>query len=382
MTEKRILFDATVTNLKKPGGGAFVTQGFLNAVLALYPDKVDVLQASEACIIDDKYETISVSRRSKLTQITDALVGRFHRSAKFIINYIRDNTDKYEYIFLNVGTLNGATIKIINNLGIKTVILHHNYEPEFNMGSKSILTLNGKTELIVKFWERIAYRNATINLFVTKQDLLKFENVYGKRANNFYLGSFELYPKNEIFIPDYKSKSFVITCALCDAQNVYSIRRFEKQYLKIFHKVLPDWKLDLMGRNPSEEIIGLSKKYSFIDVIANPININELCAQRSVYFCPMDAGGGRKIRIMDGLRNGQPIMCHEISARGYDSFFDKPYFIVYNDQISFEKGLKYLSSYVLSENFSRQYIQEDYYNEYSFENGINRLKKALESSNF
>ena len=79
---------------------------------------------------------------------------------------------------------------------------------------------------------------------------------------------------------------------------------------------------------------------------------------------------------MDGLRMGLPILVHKVSARGYDVFFEKPYFKVYEDRESFKHGLQELLRFS-SKGFNRSDIQTEYLLHFSFKAGRERVNKII-----
>lgn len=378
MDNRRILFDSTNTLITDQTGAGLATLAYLNAVLEIFSnEKSDVLIPNEIKNNKWKFNQIAVSSRSTFSKIIGMCQGKFYRSVDFLLKHLHNNPDKYEWIFLNSGLNSGYVINHLKTKSIKTVVLHHNFESEYMIDSKNIISLYGRTSYWVKKWERKAYLGATINLFLTKQDKLLFEKEYGKRENNYVIGMFEPFSIKKVEVLESYEKSAAITCSLGSPQNILALKRFKKKYLRLFNKILPEWKLKLMGRNPEQDILEWPNQYPFVEVYPNPENIRELCAKSSIYFCQMDAGGGLKLRVMDGLRNGQPILVHKISARGYDAFFDEPFFKIYDDEISFEKSLNELSIYLQSEQFSRQYIQDKYFSEFGFESAVLRLKQYL-----
>lgn len=380
MAYKSILFDSTNTLITNQNGAGLATLAYLNAVIKFFSyQKIDVLVPSEISSIEWTFNSIKVSSRLMLSKILGMFRGKFYRCPDFLLNHLQKNPDKYEWVFLNSGLNSGYIIEHLQKKNFKTVVLHHNFESEYMMDSKNIVTLYGRTSFWVKKWERKAYIGATINLFLTNQDKELFEKEYGERANNYVIGMFEPYSSEKPKLVDSDEKSIVITCSLGSPQNVFALRRFKDTYLELFNQTLPEWKLKLMGRNPEADILEWPKQYPFVEVYPNPENIRELCAKSSIYFCQMDAGGGLKLRVMDGLRNGQPILVHRVSARGYDAFFNEPFFKIYDDEKSFVKALKELSLYIQSERLSRQYIQDKYYSEFGFDSGTSRLKMILEN---
>jgi glycosyltransferase involved in cell wall biosynthesis len=144
-----------------------------------------------------------------------------------------------------------------------------------------------------------------------------------------------------------------------------------------FSRLLPDWQVALMGRNPSEHLINIVQQTPNMTIYPNPKDIRSLAADCTIYLCPMDSGGGLKLRIMDGLRAGQPIILHERSARGYEILSNKSYFKTYNDINSFIEAVQAIHTYIASNANSRQTIQEEYYTLFGLERGINHLKEIL-----
>lgn len=381
MNSKRILFDSSTADINHQGGGSLAVLAYLNAVLEIFPNKVDVITPTELNIRDGRFNSLDVDKRTTKGRNIGFLQGKFYRSADFIVDYVKKNPTKYEWIFLNGGLHSGYTISKLKKLGVKIVVFHHNYEPEYQMGSKSIISFKGRTDFWVKVWERKAYRYCTANFFISLEDKELFEKEYGKRDNNYTIGIYEPRKVNVEKPKGGFEKSMAITCSLCAYQNILSLRRFRDKFLHVFHETLPDWELKLMGRNPSKEILDWATEYSFVKVFPSPENIRELCSQSPVYLCQMDDGGGLKLRVMDGLRNGQPVLTHKVSARGYNAFFNEPFFKVYDDEESFVKGLREISEYAKSDEFSREYVQKRYYKEFGFDSGVERLKKIITSIN-
>lgn len=377
MIPKRILFDSSTADITRQNGGGLAVLAYLNSILELYPGRVDVITPAELNIKDERFNNIDVVKRSEKSRNVGFLQGKFYRSADFIVHLIKKNPTKYDWIFLNGGLQVGYVVEKLRKLNIKIAVFHHNFEPEYQIGSKSIISLYGRTAFWVKKWERKAYKHAYVNFFITHEDKSLFENEYGKRINNYVLGVYEpktVYGEKPI---EHFEKSVAITGSLCDMQNLLSLRRFKKNYLQAFHETLPDWQLNIMGRNPSQEILEWEDEYPFVKVFPSPENIRELCSQSPIYLCQMDDGGGLKLRIMDGLRNGQPVLTHRVSARGYNAFENESFFKVYDDEVSFINGLKEISAYSESADFSREYIQAKYYEEFGFDSGTDRLKKIL-----
>lgn len=374
---KRILIDSTNVNITQPGGGSFCTQAYIEAFLTLFPDRVDILHPEEAHIRDKRYTTIDVPARPVTQAAIGAIKGYFHRAASFLVDYIQNHPEKYDTVVISTGLFAGGIVHRFHQMHIRVIVLHHNFEPEYRLDSRSILTLKGKTDKIVRYWEKKGYLQADINFFLTFQDMTRFEQEYGKHPHNYMTGVFEpTYDRSKLsFSP--QTDSAVITCALCDTQNEGPLLRFAEKYLPVFRKELPTWHIELMGRKPTSIITSMAADDEVIHLTPDPIDIRNLAAQSKIYLCPMDAGGGLKLRIMDGLRAGQPVLAHTRAARGYDQFIDMPFFRTYNDEDSFREGLRAINRYIHSIDYSREAVQNQYYCYFSLESGVKRLEAIL-----
>lgn len=373
---KRILIDASGVNITKPSGGAYCVKAYIEVLISLYPGQIDVLYPEEFHISDPRFRTIPVRQRTLVEKAVQTLKGHVYRGAETIIKLLKAHPDEYACVFFNGGVLASSVLQRIHNLDVTTIVLHHNFESEYHMDSRTLFTLRGRTDKWIKYLERRAYRLADVNLFLTVQDRQLFETHYGKRDNNYVSGIFE--PANERFpLIESSSQSAVITCSLGSEQNKRPLLRFMEHFYPLFHRALPQWQLHIMGRNPSSEIMEIEKKYPNVTITPNPANINELAAQSTIYICPMDSGGGLKLRMMDGLRAGQPILTHQRAARGYDALANEPFFQAYEDEVSFIHGLEAILEYLNANPSYRASIQNKYYAAFSFERGRQRLQAIL-----
>lgn len=372
---KKILFDASNANISTSSGVGLATLAYLNAVIELSLGELDVIQCIGDGFEDDKiFNTIRAHNRSKIQAILKIPKGLFSVGSEKILSLIKNT--HYDIAFLNSGFIAGGIVEQLRSKGIIVCILHHNFEPEYTMDSKSPFTLFGNTPWLVSHWEKRGYIHANINLFLTNQDKDLFELHYGKHTNNFVLGMFEPKTSKKPELINPKPNTLAITCSLNAEQNIFMIKRLDGIF-EILKRDFPAWSVVLMGRNPTKEILKIQNRHNNIRVIPNPNNIQIECASQSIYWCPMDLGGGIKLRLMDGLRNGMPVITHKVSARGYDMFLGKPYFSVYNDNSEFiDTFAKFSANKEL--NYSiRQSIQNDYYKFFSFSSGVARLEQAI-----
>ena len=370
----KILFVAHV-DLKKRNGAGLATLAYYNAVKSLYGDNVDLMMPKE-CAFDDSNNIIKVPRRSVLQAI---LSGSPHRFKQFLNNYLNENKGVYDVCVLNGGLYSGDMMKMIHRYGLKIIVIHHNLEREYHIDNKSIFTLKGITPAFVNMLEKKAYTQADVNCFLTKDDRLLFEKCYGPSLKPVHiLGVFEPVPNNLPFLSgNLEQKTIAITGSMDSVQTIRGLNDFRDNYLDVINTSYPDWRLIIAGRNPQKVAYEIVEKApTLYKVIANPENMDDVTKKASVFLCPTNVGGGLKLRVMDGLRSGLPVLVHRVSSRGYDSFRGKPFFKVYSDHNTFAKGLKEIVSFCET-GISRQDIQNEYLKIFSFESGCERIKNVF-----
>ena len=370
---KKILYIAP-HDIRKRTGGALATLAYYNALVALYGDNVDIMMPAEVC--DGTIQNvIPVKSRPRIMAL---LSGSLHRYKSAVKKHLKEHAFEYGICVINGGLYAGDMMDMIHSYGLKIIVIHHNFEREYAMDNKGLLTLGGRTSFFIVKNEKQAYQKADVNSFLTREDIELFNRHYGKSpAKTFLLGTFEPY---DIELPqsiESHKKIIAITGSMNSVQTMCGISDIHNNYYDIIKDLCPDWNLVIAGRNPRQEVYDLQKENpDKIIVIPNPENMDEVTSQASIFLCPTNVGGGLKLRLMDGLRMGLPILVHKVSARGYDAFLDKPYFKVYEDRESFRHGLQGLLDFS-SKGFNRSEIQTEYLLHFGFKAGRERVNKII-----
>lgn len=94
-------------------------------------------------------------------------------------------------------------------------------------------------------------------------------------------------------------------------------------------------------------------------------------------MCPTRQGGGLKLRIMDGLRLGIPVITHERSARGYEIFCNSNYFKTFSNNSEFQNAVNNIVNQYKEGNINNVSIYNDYVRNFSYQSGLKRVKKLL-----
>jgi len=279
------------------------------------------------------------------------------------------------------------TIDMMSDYGIKTAVIHHNYEVRYQMDNRLPSTLFGFTPYMVERNERLALNKAELNMYLTEYDketIISKYNISSHLDKHVVVGMYEPRVVTDSFdnSDDLALNDKVL--AICGSlsglqteQSVFDV--FENYYNIIAEQYSGDFKLIIAGRNPSEKLVAKCNMHENVVLKANPENMFKTIDKAGIFICPVNCGSGLKLRIMDGLKLGMPILTHEVSARGYEQYRKFKWFQVYNDKQSFAAGLRNIVSLIELNGNLRNEIKTEYNNYFSFENGNRRFIKCIES---
>ena len=368
----RILF-ITYHYLNGKGGGVFASRAYINA-FAEIAEKMTLLfpikDAMSPTGINSKVELIPVEdKRSNLSKGIGWIVGRTNRY--WPIDKYLNNFD-YDIVVFDTSMVTPGIINQIKKKGIKIITIHHNFQYEYYRDNT-----RGLLRKPILFWtnrfEQESVHESDLNLTLTQADLKLLLEHYGGNENCFeVLGTFEYERRAHEIVPDVIEPRFLITGNLRASQSENSLLPWIDDYYPILKKYFPDATLTLAGKSPSDRLIAKAKQHG-IDIISSPESMLPILAQAKYYICATSLGGGLKLRVMDGLQAGLPVLCHSVSARGYEVFAEKGLLLVYNDQASFCKQLEKLKTIKVNKQEAIAVYEEFF----SFESGLLRLKKLM-----
>ena len=376
----KILF-ITHHYLSSNGGGSFASRAYINSfaecvdsMTLLYPknSKEDVFDS-----INKKIVQIPVTYDiPKVCKLLDLLIGRVHRYYEIVPKLLE--SESYDVVVFDNSKCSYRLIDMAHRHNCKTIVINHNFEYEYVRDNAKGLLRN-----IELYWtrqyERDATRKSDLNLTLTKQDTKLLCDIYrdGNQDNFRYLGVFEyehriLNVTPDIVNKDISQKRFAITGNLSAVQTVDSLVSWTDSYFSVFRDVFPKAEIIVAGRNPGKKVIDLCEKYG-MTLVPSPESMDSVLQDVDYYICPISLGGGMKLRVMDGLRWGIPVIAHSVSVRGYERFIEEKCLFEYNDKESFRKALLDVKNI----SFSKQVVNDCYKKCFSLNAGIQKVNEIL-----
>lgn len=358
------------------GGGIYASKAYINSfaeiseeMTLLYPYKEGKYPEG---INEDKIKMIRFTdERSDIRKFVELIFGKVHRFDDIDKTYF--NASNYDVVVFDNSVVSSQLIKKFKNAGVKAITIHHNYQIEYLKGDSSKLT-----RLPALFWtsiyEKEAVKYSDINFVLTKQDKEMLKKHYCKDANFVVIGVFEYQKDSQIVKTDMKSvvgHRFIITGGLGDKQTERTLIPWIKEYYPLLREFIKDSSLTIAGSNPSDYLTKICNEYG-AKLIASPSDMIPILQEADYYVCPISLGSGLKLRIMDGLKMGLPVITHIVSARGYETIQEQGIVFSYDNKESFVDSLFKLIDCKLT----REQVQKAYQRQFAFEAGVEKIKNA------
>ena len=373
---KRVLI-ATYHRLDENTGGCNGSKGFIHCFASLFDDCSLVCQA-----FPDVYTYIPrnvkvypyYERRNKVRLAID-----IYRGVIFGLYYaIRDHlrSHHYDIIVIDHSMAGAAVMPYVKATGATVITIHHNVERDYLDANRRQHSLTYRLPYIhyAKQAERDCLRASDLNLTVTQRDADTFSAWYpGLHVSNW--GDFEYRPIADKHFPEGKrGLTFICTGSLDFEQSLLPITDFVGRYWPLLRGELPAARLIIAGRQPADTLRQLCDATEGVTIIPNPDDMGAVVRQADYYICPISTGSGRKLRVFDGLKEGLPVLCHEVSAAGYEAVAARGCLFAYHDEATFLAALRHMLAAPPTGDTVYQAFRESF----SISAGIERLRHILE----
>ena len=364
------------------GGGCYACRNYLELFSEIFKDAhFDVLICEEylkgARLTDyANCKFIPVAPRTKFGKYMSPITGVMHRYSGVAIRMISEND--YDYCIFDHNSIAGTLVDVCRKKNIKTIVLNHNCEQEYFRGNNSRIK-NMLLLPVVRKNERHSYNECDYNIFLTEEDEISFRELYGNSKTKCIVGGCFLRKGEKIDLDDNgyfdkENPKIVISGTMGNVQNLDGINYFLDE---LYRHVPENINVVLTGRNPTEELKEKVAKYNNVTIIENPENILDIVGQCDIFVCPARLGGGMKLRIIDGLRCGLPVIAHKVSARGYTHFMKNGIIRQFEWPEEFKNCLEKTLTDIESERMDRYKIKGEAENFFCFDSAMNRVKKII-----
>ena len=378
---KNVLF-ITRHYMHQASGGTLCSSAYMFAFANIF-EKISIIYPTLTGIDTEKFLPHNaipygcIDKRSKARKAFDMYCGKIHRFGKYVKKHLKAHN--YDIIIIDHSILACGIIKFIKqNTSSKIITIHHNVEKNYNKDNLQPLLIRFPYNYFANKAEEYAINLSDLNITLTDQDWLFFSS-WKKNISHKPIatcGIFENPNTQTLDLAQQNCKDsplLVISGSLNFPQTEVAITVFINKYYNLAKQITPNVRLIITGRNPSKRIKQMCHRDNTITLTENPDDILSVISSGNIYESPIQGGSGLKLSIMDGLKLGLPIICHENSARGYEKLVEHEVLTTYNDAISFKQAYKK----ILNHSLPRNIIHDLYKSEYGFQAGVLRLKTIL-----
>lgn len=357
------------------GGGVFASRGFINAFAALSdgmtllcPQKGDASPAG----IDPGVHVIPVREtRSRLWKALSYLAGRIHRFYGIFDEVLA--ADNYDTVVFDACYVSWGLLGKARRAGCRVITIHHNYQCDYVRAND---VFPGIVPTLFWTWasERNAVLKSDLNLTLTVDDKELLHRHYDPRRKTRIkvIGVFEYERKGTPAAQSpVEDPVFVLTGNLSMRQTELPLLEWLEACCPVLKDAIPEASVLVAGKNPSERLATRCRDCG-VELIPSPPDMQAVLDRGRYYICPASEGGGLKLRMMDGLKNGMPVLAHRAAARGYEPFLNRSVFC-YSDAGSFREALLRM----LSMPYDREETIRLYREVFSFDAGVARLRDLL-----
>ncbi|MEX0739691.1 MAG: glycosyltransferase family 4 protein [Pseudohongiella sp.] len=208
--------------------------------------------------------------------------------------------------------LQGRTPKILFSHNVEYMIWRRLYDNEKNWLKRFLLAIEWRK---MRRSETQACNAAAATIAVSKEDArLLLQGSPEARITSVVTGV-----DINFFKPDAaKGKhptSLVFSGSMDWHPNEDAILHFMDRILPIIRLEIPDARLSIVGRNPSERLQAAAK-IADVEVTGTVADIRPWLHRAAVYIVPLRVGGGTRLKIYEALAMGKAVVSTTIGAEG------------------------------------------------------------------
>lgn len=113
-------------------------------------------------------------------------------------------------------------------------------------------------------------------------------------------------------------KSLVFAGGLTWYPNLAAMSFFLKSVWPKLQQEIPDITMTVIGRSPPAWMLAMQEQYPKLKVTGFVDDVRPYIDSACIYICPINDGGGTKLKILDALAMGKAIIAHPIACEGIE----------------------------------------------------------------
>lgn len=303
------------------GGGVAFSRALLQALMGLHQGPLTLVSPDCSQALSDWWHGphVAVPSRSRWQKLWSVLRwGSTDRFSPFLGHWIHRAEELPATVVLNGAAL-GRFARALRHRGCRTLVVHHNQERAYQRDNHRGLA-GWVWGAIAQHHQVCGMRDAHGHLFLTEADLQRVEALVPEPLP--WARVMMPFDPAELAAsappPPAREKTWTILTSgtLGLWQTEQGIRWVVE---RVWHRLRadhPEVRLVVVGKDPRSEFRAFCGRHG-VEVRVNPPDLNALVRTADLLLCPTMLGSGFKLKLLDGLRNGIPVVAHRVAAAGY-----------------------------------------------------------------
>jgi len=208
----------------------------------------------------------------------------------------------------------GEVPKVLNHHGVESFMIRRRIVNEPNPLKKLYFHIESRRlrryedEYCVKFHLNLAVSELDMSMLKQIAPSARFEVVENGVDIHYFA------PRN-----DYSSRDRLIFAGRLDQySNRDAILHFCTSVWPLISGAIPEMSFTIIGNNPPPRLIEIAKNDRRIELLGYVDDVRPYFARAMAVVCPIRDGGGTRVKILDAMAMGMPIVSTTIACEGID----------------------------------------------------------------
>ena len=341
---KQLLYIIPYNQLFPPKNGGMLRNYFLcyelskyySVTLVTFQEAGSFKNGSDGYFWNEEIRVITIpvpaTKPVGFKKIVNAIKGRFYQWRFFssVNNYalyghpvIKNLLKKTNYHFIimpHLGTL--RLMHLIHRYGGKSTKIFdaHNVDHLLFAGGNDLsIATNSKRYEQIRREEKSLHTKVDLFLACSETDRQIVEEINRSKIKGLVVPNGADTYHNQFMIQKDTSIKQILFCGSLDYQpNIDGIVWFYQDIWPFLQKMVPGIRLVVIGRNGNRPEYEELKKDESIDFIGEVLQVKEYYMQTSVSIVPLRSGSGTRLKILEAMCLGNPVVSTTIGAEGIE----------------------------------------------------------------
>jgi glycosyltransferase involved in cell wall biosynthesis len=206
-------------------------------------------------------------------------------------------------------------LKVLNHHNVESDMMFRRAKKENNILKKAYFYLEAYK---LKVYEKNEVNNFDINVTCSELDLQRIETISpGVITHTIPNGvDTDFFTADSEVAPDPYHLVFIGGMSWYPNRDAMSF--FAREVWPLIKERIPGIHMHVVGRSPPEELVELAKGDENYHVHGFVDDVKSIFYKTGIYVCPISDGGGTKLKILDALAMGKPIVAHPLACEGIE----------------------------------------------------------------